>query len=503
MHGIRSSNFPTREMDRIACRTSTDSSRLWEIRGIRSADQIGGGMDDIPCPASPIVRGMRVVRLRAIGTALACGMSALACSGSGDADGRVTLRFWAMGAEGEVVQQLVRDFERENPRIRVQVQQIPWSAAHEKLLTAHVGDATPDVAQLGNTWVPEFSALDALAPLDARLAASPSMPKTAYFPGIWDTNVVGDTVYGIPWYVDTRVLFYRTDLLKQAGYDSVPQTWAGWTEAMRRMQARMGPGQHAALLPTNEWTQPVIFGLQTGSPLLKDGGRYGAFREPAFRRAFRFYVSLYRQGLAPAVSNTQVANLYQEFERGNIAMYVTGPWNIGEFGKRLPPSMQDKWSTAPLPGPNGPGESVAGGASLVVFRSSPHPAEAWKLVEFLSRPEQQVRFYRLTGDLPARREAWADTALANNRYAAAFRTQLERVVATPKVPEWEQIAAKLIDRADAAIRTAQTEEQALAGLDADVDEMLSKRRWLLARRAAAQAKHAVASRPSTRAEVRP
>src|SRR5215207_9206354 len=80
-----------------------------------------------------------------------------------DASDVVTLRFWAFGREGEVVQELMRDFERQNPGIRVHVQQIPWTAAHEKLLTAYVGDATPDVAQLGNTWIPEFVALNALA----------------------------------------------------------------------------------------------------------------------------------------------------------------------------------------------------------------------------------------------------------------------------------------------------------------------------------------------------
>ncbi len=97
---------------------------------------------------------------------LACG-ALLWLAGCGRAgDGAVTIRFWVMGREGEIVQELVDDFEREHPQIRVQVQQIPWSAAHEKLLTAYVGRATPDLAQLGNTWVPEFAALGALAPLD-------------------------------------------------------------------------------------------------------------------------------------------------------------------------------------------------------------------------------------------------------------------------------------------------------------------------------------------------
>src|SRR5438094_506230 len=114
------------------------------------------------------------------------------------------LRFWAMGREGEVVQELVRDFERENPGIRVVAQQIPWSAAHEKLLTAFVGGSLPDVIQLGNTWIPEFAALKALAPLDSALSAdSAHVPRADYFPGVLATNVVDDTLYGVPWYVDT------------------------------------------------------------------------------------------------------------------------------------------------------------------------------------------------------------------------------------------------------------------------------------------------------------
>ena len=92
-------------------------------------------------------------------------LAALWGCGSQADDDVVTIRFWGMGREGEVVGELVPEFERQNPGIRVDVQQIPWSAAHEKVLTAFVGGATPDVAQLGNTWVPEFQALEALEDL--------------------------------------------------------------------------------------------------------------------------------------------------------------------------------------------------------------------------------------------------------------------------------------------------------------------------------------------------
>jgi multiple sugar transport system substrate-binding protein len=407
-----------------------------------------------------------------------------ACHPAAARGGETTvIEFWGLGREGEVVQALMPEFEREHPGVHVRVQQIPWTAAHEKLLTAFVGRATPDVAQLGNTWVPEFVALDALARLDSLVARSGEVHASGYFPGVWATNVLDSALYGVPWYVDTRVIFYRKDLLARAGFPTFPTSWSDWTAAMRAVQAQDGRGRYAIYLATNEWPPPTILGLQAGSPILKDGGRYGAFSDPPFRRAFQFYLSMYRAGFAPRLGINEVGNIFQEFGRGTFAMWITGPWNIGEFRRRLPAELQDAWATAPVPGPQGApsGVSLAGGSSLVLFRSSRHAAAAWQLIEYLSRPEQQLRFYRLTGDLPARTEAWRDSVLARDAAAHAFWEQLQRVVPTPQVPEWELIATRLFEYAEQAIRGGVPVDTALARLDAEVNRILERRRWLLAR----------------------
>ncbi len=408
------------------------------------------------------------------------GAGALGCVGGGSEETTV-VRFWAMGREGEVVEELLEEFERQHPRIRVDVQQLPWSAAHEKLLTAFVGRSTPDLAQLGNTWVSEFAALEALEPLDEWIEGA--LEPESYFAGIWDTNVIDDVLFGIPWYVDTRMLFYRKDLLAQAGHATMPGSWPGWRQAMEDVKEIQGPDRYAILLPVNEWTQAVILGLQAGSGLLADNNTRGAFAEPPFRRALQFYVDLFRAGLAPPVSNNEVANLYQEFARGYFAMYITGPWNLGEFERRLPASMADQWGVAPLPGPNGrsDGVSLAGGASLVMFRSSEHKAAAWEVVRFLSAPKQQVRFFELMGNLPARREAWQDSSLTRDSRVAAFADQLDRVVATPKIPEWELIATRVQEHVEHALRGTTPVDSVLVRLDAEVSKLLEKRRWLLAR----------------------
>jgi multiple sugar transport system substrate-binding protein len=236
----------------------------------------------------------------------------------------------------------------------------------------------------------------------------------------------------------------------------------------------------------------MVLGLQAGSPILKDGGRYGAFGDSAFARAFDFYLSLFRDGLAPVAGTNDIANVYQEFARGMFAMWITGPWNVGEMRKRLPSELQTAWATAPLPGPTGAasGVSLAGGSSIVLFKASPHKDAAWKLVEYLARPEQQLRFSRLTGDLPASIAAWRDSSLSGDAHFAAFYSQLQRVKPIPKVAEVEIISSKLIEASEAAIRGHVPAPRALAALDRDVNQILEKRRWILARKPQAAAREA-------------
>lgn len=390
-----------------------------------------------------------------------------------------TIEFWGLGREGEVVVELLPQFHRENPDIRVDVQQIPWTAAHEKLLTAHVGESFPDAAQIGNTWISELVTLGAVEPLNALVAASKVITPREYFPGIWETNVVRGELYGVPWYVDTRVLFYRTDMI-----DTPPRTWSEWIATMERLKrASKDPHFFPLLMPTNEWPQPVILAIQRGAELVTHEGE-ARFEDPRFLEASEFYLGIYRRGLAPVVSNSQIANLYQQFGAGEFAMFISGPWDVGNLRDRLPAELQSKWSTAPLPAPDGtpyPGVSLSGGSSLVISTRTDKRDACWKLIEFLSRPEIQIRFYELSGDLPAHRAAWTTPKLANDPQIAAFRAQLDRTAALPRIPEWENIATSIFEYGQLAARGKYGVREGAAQLDRKVDAMLEKRRWVLSR----------------------
>lgn len=403
------------------------------------------------------------------------------CTDESHPDGMLQIKFWAMGREGEIVPELLKEFERENPDVRVLVQQVPWTAAHEKLLTAFVGETLPDVAQLGNTWIAEFAALDALAEMDGLVGASSIIEEQDYFPGIWSTNRIGDVLYGLPWYVDTRLLFFRQDILKAAGIGRPPRDWKEWMRAATAVKQFVGTNNFALFVPVNDFEMQLSLALQQGVPLLREGERYGNFSHPGVVTALEFYLDFFRKGLAPASSESAISNVWDEFSRGYFTFYLTGPWNIGEFRRRLPSELQNDWMTAILPGPSGPGASMAGGSSLVVFEQSKQKDAAFRLVEFLSRPKIQQQFYELSGNLPPRRASWRGDRIESDPYVEAFRNQLERALPAPKVPEWERIVQELRKVSERAVHEQWTATETAGELDARIDRILEKRRWLLAR----------------------
>ncbi|MDP3582716.1 MAG: sugar ABC transporter substrate-binding protein [Ignavibacteria bacterium] len=396
---------------------------------------------------------------------------------------KIEINFWAMGVEGEAVSKLIPEFEKQNPNIKVKVLQIAWIAAHEKLITAFASETLPDVFQLGNTWIPEFEAISSIEPLNKFVSKSSVISREKFFDGIWETNVLDSTVYGIPWYVDTRVMFYRTDILKAVGYDNAPKTWAELYDASKKIKQKFN--RYSFFIPTNEWLPFILFGLQNNAELLKNKNQYANFSSKEFREAIVYLTKFYHEGLAP-VDMQQVLNVYQAFGEGFFSMYITGPWNVTEFQNRLPKEVQDKWMTAPLPSPNNeyPGYSLPGGSSVVLYAKSKNKEAAWKWIEFLSSYKTQYEFYKLVSSLPAVKKSWKYPEFVNDRYIKAFYEQLQRTKPAPKIPEWEQIVFQKVQQemVEPIARKRISIDDALKKLDEDVNNILEKRRYILSKK---------------------
>ena len=382
---------------------------------------------------------------------------------------------WAMGNEAAAMPDLLRLLNAKNPLPSVSVQPLPWTAAHEKLLTGFAGGALPTLSQVGNSWIAELAAIGAIEPVPEAQAVL----LTDQFDAVIDTCRIGNKIWAVPWYVDTRVQFYRRDLFAKTGYDAPPPRWDDWKAALHKVKRAVGEGNYAILMPVNEYEHLTTLALSAKAGMINDEGTRGAFSEPAFVDALAFYKSLFDEGLAPLASATQISNVWNEFARGYFSVYPSGPWTIGDMQTRLPKEFQDKWGTAPNPGPDGPGSAAPGGSSLVVFRGAANAEAAWGVVGALLGAQGQEILQKLTGNLPARKSAWSSNVAASDGYIAAFASQLHTARALPKVPEWERIVSEMQIVAERMLRGQFTVKEAAAEMDKRANRLLEKRRWMV------------------------
>lgn len=395
--------------------------------------------------------------------------------GSCGARARDTLTVWAMGNEAASLPALLKGIDWPADAPPIAVQPLPWTAAHEKLLTGFAGGSLPGVGQVGNSWIAELAAIGAIQPVPAyakRLLSD-------QFGAVVDTNRIAGKTWGIPWYVDTRLQFYRKDLFARAGYAAPPAEWTDWKAALHKVKQVAGDGNYALLYPLNEYEQLTTLALSAGARMLRDEGGRGAFSDPEFKAALAFYKSLFDEGLAPRVSMAQISNVWTEFGRGYFSLFLSGPWTIGDMKSRLGPERQDDWGTAANPGPGGIGSAAPGGSSLVVFAGSEHGKAAWNLVARLTTSGAQLALHEATGDLPARRSVWTAAGLMRDPAVAPFRAQLEHATALPKVPEWERIVTEMQIVAERMVRGQYSVDAAAKEIDARADRLLEKRRWMI------------------------
>lgn len=384
-----------------------------------------------------------------------------------------TLSWWGMGAQGENAPKLLPGFQAATG-IAVEVQSLPWTGVHEKLLSANVGNSLPDVMLLANGWVPELAMLGALAPVPRTHAGLLS----GQFASLIQAVTVGGVAMAAPWTVDSWVQYYRTDLLAGIGYDAPPARWDEWTR-MAAAYKRRHPDTFVTLHLLN-WPEPLFnFGAQTGEPLLRDRAARGNFRSAGFRAALAFYKSIFDARFSPRVTGVEAGDTILDFTRGYYAILPASAEAMGQLRRATYGFPAERWSTTQTPSPTGAQGVWAAGNCLAVSRTSHMPDQAWALVDYLCRVPTQLHFRELTGDLPSRPAAWRAPALAASRPEQGFARAIASGVTGASVPESARISTEVQLVAEHMVRGEYGVDAAAAEMDRRVDAILAKRRWLL------------------------
>jgi multiple sugar transport system substrate-binding protein len=350
----------------------------------------------------------------------------------GKATGDITV--WAMGTEGEKLSTLADKFMADNPDAKVTVTAVPWDGAHNKIATAIAGGQTPDVSMLGTTWMGEFAKTGALDVVPADL-----IDEQAFFEGAWDTGVVDGTSYGVPWYVETRLLYVNKEVAARAGVTAAPTTWEELKTAVTALQQKGGAQWGIYLQPgqTGAWQSAMPFVWQNGGEIME--GDTFALDSPAATEGLEYWSSYFSEGLSTK-DQLRGGEWEPQFVSGAIGSFVSGPWHIGLVEELGGEGKFDLW---PMPKGASSATSFIGGSNLAVFKDAKNRDGAWKFVQYLMRPDVQVTWYETVSDLPSVRAAWDDPSLADDAMLAMFGDQLNDAKAPPSIATWEQISAAI------------------------------------------------------------
>ncbi|MCS6966314.1 MAG: extracellular solute-binding protein [Candidatus Kapabacteria bacterium] len=361
--------------------------------------------------------------------------------------------FWSEPSHRAALYELLREFERRY-HCRIEVTELTWNEGKTKLLAAFDAGKPPDVLELGSDWVAQFSSAGVLWSLPPD-----SIPMQRFVPFSHPPCYWSDTLYAVPWIVDTRVLFINRTALRSTEPSAVPpRTWnklLQLAERLHRPPTLYGCGVNGAD-PHRLYKKVLPLIWSFGGDVLAHHGTT-TLSHPAVVDAVRFYVRLAQTGLI----ETQ-RQLDDAFLQGKLGFWISGAW-LAEKLRQQPPTWE--YAITPLPGrhPDTPGISFAGGEYLAISAASPRKNLALELVRFLTDGEQAVRFCRAVTEagFPADQRFLHDSVLLQTPYRRVFAAQLQHARMTPVHPRWLDIEAALENAIVEALYGIRPPEEAL------------------------------------------
>lgn len=331
------------------------------------------------------------------------------CSPSaGPADGTVTLQMvesLTNPARTELIRGLLDDFEKQNPDIKVNLVSPPTEQADQKIQQMLQSGKGVDVLEVRDITVGPFANNGWLRDLSADVETWDgwdALTENAQSASVADDG----KSYFLPYGFYGLSLFYRKDLVEQAGFDGPPSSWKDLLEQASAIQdpskniygyAFRG-GQNANSNVVAAIEAYTIDDLNVDDAfLLKNGDTM--FSAPEAQDAVDDYFALFEKASPPSAVSWGYPEMVAGFTNGSTAFLLQDPEVIATVqDSSLKP---DQWDTAPLlTGPTGKAAQPLAVAGWGVAEKSTHSEEAVKLVEFLASEEPATQFAQANSLVP-------------------------------------------------------------------------------------------------------
>ncbi|NQT29486.1 MAG: sugar ABC transporter substrate-binding protein [Candidatus Saganbacteria bacterium] len=365
------------------------------------------------------------------------------------------VEMWVMPNSVEPISDLeavLKPFEEETG-IKVKITSVDWGAAWSKITTAATSGDVPDLVQLGSTWVSAITGMGALEVLSAEAIVALGGKET-FVPVSWKTTEIegsGQTT-AIPWIVDARALYFRTDALRKAGVQKQDlSNWKSFKGSVKTLYDADLMIDEKTIAPLgvsgkNDWN--VIHSLapwiwMAGGDFLSPDRKTCTLDSPEVFDGVSYYISLVTDGYVPIeYLELNTAQVSGNFNDGACAMYFDGPYEVKTLtrpaaeGGALGSLTSRNFAVTGYPkGPKGLFTFV-GGSTLAIFKGSKNKAGAFEVIKYLTSKPAQVEYAKVSGFLPARADAFDDPYFANDPNRKVFKEAIYYGRTYPPVPSW-------------------------------------------------------------------
>lgn len=328
--------------------------------------------------------------------------------GGAFAEATISLRF--NDSERDEMRAALDEFEAANPGIKVELQTIAWKDARDQFLREAAVGQGPDVVHIAFVWTQEMAEAGAIMPLDELTQYGKLANGLDDFIAT-DLTMYDGKAYGVPWTADTWAVVYRTDILKDAGIEALPKSWADLRKASEVIKEKTGKTGFAFAAANQIWFPVNYYIWSNGGNFIEADGK-GGFKVGVTKdqvvEAMNYFRGYIDDGLAPrsilSIDQPHDPALLQALLEGKQAIAVM-PINtyrqlLSAYEEAHPGQPVPFTSGVLMEGTEGP-KSHLGGRTLVVNANTKHPEESWKLLQYLVSAPLFQKYY--TNQFPAQK----------------------------------------------------------------------------------------------------
>ena len=340
------------------------------------------------------------------------------CQSGGNHSGSGEMIYWSSNNQDEInlAREVVAEWNSLHPDMKVKHQPVPeGESSEEVILAAVVGKTTPDI--YSNMWpgdVASYVRAHQLVNFDG-FADFDSVASDRYSSDIIEqSRSKNGHIYQILWKTNPVMLIFNTTMFKDAGV-AEPGTYSEYLEAGRRISRDTNGDGYV-----DRWVgiagirarwrdrlfdfYPLYIAASGGKTLLENGKV--AFDNKYAVGVFKFYRDIYKNNYFPKEFTTGRRDF---FLSGLVGSRVVGPWEIVHTEKFKSKDFHYDFIHVPVPdSTRKPIYTYGDMKSIVIFKNSKHPREAWKFIQFMINRENDLRLLKLATQLPLRHDILKD-----------------------------------------------------------------------------------------------